>query len=157
MPIIWGSVQVGLLSVSPAGGRAQFLKCMYNSTFLILSLFLCQTFGRVIKLDCYLWALLSPEGGRAQFLKCVYNSKFLILSWFLCQTFGGVFKFDCCLWAKRTIAKMCEHSNILNFILIFVPNSWGSYQVRLLSLGPEGGLDCTNSKKNVCTLQHFLF
>ena len=93
LPKIWGSIQVGLLSVSPAGGRAQFLKCMYNSTFLILSLFLCQTFWGVIKLDCYLWALLSPEGGRAQFLKCVYNSKFLILSWFLCQTFEGVIKF----------------------------------------------------------------
>ena len=87
------------------------------------------------------------RGVRAQFQKCVYNSTSLILSWFLCQTFGGVFKFDCCFWAKSTIAKMCEHSNILDFILIFVPNSWGSYQVRLLSLGPEGGLDCTNSKK----------
>ena len=79
----------------------------------------------------------------------MYNSTFLILSWFLCQTFGGVFKFDCCLWAKRTIAKMCEQFNILDFILIFVPNSWGSYRVRLLFLGPEGGGDCTNSKMSV--------
>ena len=86
------------LSVGPAGGRAQFLKCIYNSTFLILSLFLCQTVGGVIKLDCYLWALLSPEGGRAQFLKCVNNSKFLLLSWFLCQTFEGVIKFPLGHW-----------------------------------------------------------
>ena len=142
VPNIWWCYQVGLLSLGPVGpwGRgAQFLKCVYNLTFLILSWFLCQTFGRGIKLDCCLWALSGPEGGGAQFLKCVYNSTFLILSWFLCQTFGGVFKFDCCLWAKRTIAKMCEQFNILDFILIFVPNSWGSYRVRLLFLGPEGG------------------
>ena len=106
---------------------------------MILSWFSRQTFWWIIKMDCCLWALSGPEGVRAQFQKCVYNSTFLILSWFLCQTFGGVFKFDCCLWAKSTIAKMCEHSNILDFILIFVPNSWGSYRVRLLFLGPEGG------------------
>ena len=34
---------------------------------------------------------------------------------------------------------MCVQFNILDFILIFVPNSWGSYRVRLLFLGPEGG------------------
>ena len=93
-------------------------------------------------MDCCLWAL---RGVRAQFQKCVYNSTFLILSWYLCQTCGGVFKFDCCLWAKDTIARMCKQFNILDFILICVPNNWGSYWVRLLSLGPEGG-GCTNSK-----------
>ena len=93
-------------------------------------------------MDCCLWAL---RGVRAQFQKCVYNSIFLILSWYLCQTCGGVFKFDCCLWAKDTIARMCKQFNILDFILICVPNNWGSYWVRLLSLGPEGG-GCTNSK-----------
>ena len=67
VPKIWGNIQVGLLSVGPAGGRAQFLKCMYNSTFLILSLFLCQTFGGVIKFYCCLWALSGPEGGRHNF------------------------------------------------------------------------------------------
>ena len=80
---------------------------------------------------------LGPEGGEGTISKSVYNSTFLILSWFLCQTFGGVFKFDCCLWAKRTITKMCEQFNILDFILIFVPNSWGSYRVGLLFLGPQ--------------------
>ena len=44
-------------------------KCVYNSTFLILSWFVCQTFGGVINFDCCLWALSGPEGGRAQFLK----------------------------------------------------------------------------------------
>ena len=76
LPNIWVSYQVGLLSLGPVGpweGRAQFLKCVYNSTFLILSWFLCQTFGGVIKFDCCLWALSGPEGGKAQFLKCVYN------------------------------------------------------------------------------------
>ena len=90
------SYQVGLLSLGPIGpweGRTQFLKGVYNSPFLILSWFFCQTFGWVIKLDCCLL------GGRAQFLKGVYNSTFLILSWFFCQTFGWVIKFDCCLWA----------------------------------------------------------
>ena len=43
-----------------------------------------------------------------------------------------------------TISKMCVQFNILDFILIFVPNIWGSYQVGLLSLGPEG--EGTNSK-----------
>ena len=80
------------------GPKAQLLKCVNTPIFLILYLFLCQTFGGVIKSDCYLWALLSPEGGRAQFLKCVYNSKFLILSWFLCQTFEGVIKFPLGHW-----------------------------------------------------------
>ena len=90
------SYQVRLLSLGPIGpweGRTQFLKGVYNSPFLILSWFFCQTFGWVIKLDCCLL------GGRAQFLKGVYNSTFLILSWFFCQTFGWVIKFDCCLWA----------------------------------------------------------
>ena len=40
------------------GGRAQFLKVVYNSTLLILSWFLWQTFGGVIRLDCCL-----REGG----------------------------------------------------------------------------------------------
>ena len=40
--IVWG------------GGRAQILKCMFNSTFFILSWFFCQTFGGVINLDCCL-------------------------------------------------------------------------------------------------------
>ena len=62
---------------------------------------------------------------------------------------------DCCLWAlsgpeggEGTISKMCVQFNIFDSILIFVPNSWGSYRVRLLFLGPEGG-DCTNSKMSV--------
>ena len=33
------------------GVRAQFKKCVYNSTFLILSWYFCQTFGGVIKFD----------------------------------------------------------------------------------------------------------
>ena len=79
---------------------------------------------------------VGPWGGWGHNFKNVFT---IHLSWFLCQTFGGVFKFDCCLWAKRTITKMCEQFNILDFILIFVPNNWGSYRVRLLSLGPGGG------------------
>ncbi len=50
---------------------------------------------------------------------------------------------DCCLWAlsgpeggEGTISKMCVQFNILDSILIFVPNIWGSYQIGLLSLGP---------------------
>ena len=44
-----------------------FPPCVYNSTFLILSWFLCQTFGGVIKFYCCLWALSGPEGGRHNF------------------------------------------------------------------------------------------
>ena len=54
LPNIWVSYQVGLLSLGPVGpweGRTQFLKCVYNSTFLILSWYFCQTFGGVIKFD----------------------------------------------------------------------------------------------------------
>ena len=138
MPKIWGSVQVGLLSVSPAGGRAQFSKCMYNSTFLILSWFLCQTFGGVIKLDCCLWALRGVW--IAQILKkCLYTSTFFILSWFCANNLG-----ECSSWivvcepcgGEGTIFKMYVQFNIPDFILIFVPNIWGSYQIGLLSLGP---------------------
>ena len=98
LPNIWVSYQVRLLSLGPVG----------------------------------------PWEGRAQFLKCVHNSTFLILSWFLCQTFGGVIKLDCCraLRGEGTISKRCVQFNILDSILIFVPNNWGSYQVGLLSLGP---------------------
>ena len=64
LPNIWVSYQVWLLSLGPVGpweGRTQFLKCVYNSTFLILSWFVCQTFGGIIKFDCCLWALSGPE------------------------------------------------------------------------------------------------
>ena len=137
VPNIWGSYQVGLLSLGPVGpweGRTQFLKCVYNSTFLILSWFLCQTFGGVIKFDCCLWALSGPEkGGGAQFLKCVYNSTFLILSWFLCQTVGGVIELDCCLWALRggdcTNSKMSVHFNIFYSILILCQQFGGVFKL----------------------------
>ena len=43
------------------GANTQLLKCVNNSTFLILSWFLCQTFGGIIKFDCCLWALSGPE------------------------------------------------------------------------------------------------
>ena len=116
---------------------------------MILSWFSRQTFWWIKSRWIMKLLVFGPcralRGARAQFQKCVYNSTFLILSWYLCQTCGGVFKFDCCLWAKDTIAKMCKQFNILDFILICVPNNWGSYWGRLLSLGPEGG-GCTNSK-----------
>ena len=62
----------------------QFLKFVYNSTLLILSWFLCQTFGGVIKFDCCHWSLWGPEGEGTHSVQ-LYNSTFLILSWFLCQ------------------------------------------------------------------------
>ena len=65
----------------------------------------------------------------------------MILSWFSRQTFWWIIKMDCCLWAlsgpeggEGTISKMCVQFNILDSILIFVPNIWGSFQVWLLSL-----------------------
>ena len=65
----------------------------------------------------------------------------MILSWFSRQTFWWIIKRDCCLWAlsgteggEGTISKMCVQFNILDSILIFVPNIWGSFQVWLLSL-----------------------
>ena len=55
---------------------------------------------------------------------------------FSCQTFWWIIKMDCCLWAlsgpeggEGTISKMCVQFNILDSILIFVPNIWGSFQV----------------------------
>ena len=142
LPNIWVSYQVGLLSLGPVGpweGRTQFLKGVYNSTFLILSWFLCQTFGWVIKLDCCLW------GERAQFLKGVCTIQH---SWFYPDFFAKhlgklsswIVVFGPCraLRGENTISKMCVQFNILDFILIFVPNIWGSYQVWLLSLGPVG-------------------
>ena len=79
---------------------------------------------------------LGPEGGGgAQILKCVYTSTFFYSILMLCQKFGGVFKLDCCLW-EGTIFKMYVQFNIPDFILIFVPNILGSYQIGLLSLGP---------------------
>ena len=55
---------------------------------------------------------------------------------------GGI-NFDCCLWAlsgpeggRAQLLKMCIQFNILDPILICVPNIWGSYQLWLLSLGP---------------------
>ena len=57
----------------------------------------------------------------------------------------GVINFDCCLWAlsgpeggRAQLLKMCIQFNILDPILICVPNIWGSYQLWLLSLGPVG-------------------
>ena len=95
---------VGPWSVGLRDSWAQFLKWVYNSTFLNLSWFLCQTFAGVIKLDCCFWALSGPEGGRTQFLECMYNSTFLILSWFVWQTFWGAIKLDHCLgWGEGTI------------------------------------------------------
>ena len=119
------------------GPNTQLLKCVNNSTFLILSWFLCKTIGGVIELDCFLWAL--GGGVIAQILKCLYTSTFFILSWFCAKHFG-----ECSNWivvfgpcgGKGTIFKMYLQFNIPDFILIFVPNSWGSYQIGLLSLGP---------------------
>ena len=90
----------------------------------------------------YLDGLLSlgPLGGWGHNLKNVCTIQH---SWFYPDIFakhlGELSSLICCLWAKHTIAKTCKQFNILDFILIFVPNSWGSYQVRLLFLGPEGG------------------
>ena len=73
----------------------------------------------------------------------------------------GVINFDCCLWAlsgpeggRAQLLKMCIQFNILDPILICVPNIWGSYQLWLLSLGPIGpwGREGTISK-NVYTIQ----
>ena len=90
------------------GPNAQLLKCVNNSTFLILSWFLCQTVGGVIKLDCCLWALRGVW--IAQILKKMsVHFNIFYSSLILCQQFGGVFKLDCCLWALRgggTISKM---------------------------------------------------
>ena len=75
---------------------------------------------------------------------------------------GGGITFDCCLWAllgpeggRAHFLKMCIQFNILDPILICVPNIWGSYQLWLLSLGPVGpwGGEGTISK-NVYTIQH---
>ena len=74
----------------------------------------------------------------------------------------GVINFDCCLWAlsgpeggRAQLLKMCIQFNILDPILICVPNIWGSYQLWLLSLGPIGpwGREGTISK-NVYTIQN---
>ena len=56
-------------------------------------------------------------GGGAQFLKFVYNSTFYILSWF-----GGIIKLDCWLRGEGTNYKICVKFNILESILIFVPD-----------------------------------
>ena len=111
------------------GPNAQLLKCVNNSTFLILSWFLCQTIRGVIELDCCLWAL-GGEGVIAQILKCLYTSTFFILSWFCAKHFG-----ECSNWivvfgpcgGKGTIFKMYLQFNIPDFIFIFVPNILGSY------------------------------
>ena len=42
------------------------------------------------------------------------------------------------LRGENTISKMCVQFNILDSILICLPNIWGNYQVWLLSLGPVG-------------------
>ena len=126
VPNIWGSYQVWFVVFGP---NTQLLKCVNNSTFLILSWFLCQTVGGVIKLDCCLWALRGVW--IAQILKkCLYTSTFFILSWFCAKHFR-----ECSSWivvcgncgGKGTIFKMYLQFNIPDFIFIFVPNILGSY------------------------------
>ena len=83
-------------------GRGQFLECVYTQhlslysdfcakllwgvyrntdvVFIILSIFLCQTFWGYIKLDCCLWPCRALSGMREQLLECVYNPTFVIPS-----------------------------------------------------------------------------
>ena len=116
------------------GVRAQFQKCVYNSTFLILSWFLCQTFGGVFKFDCCLWQ-------NAQLLKCVNNSTFLILSWFLCQTVGGVIELDCCSWVLRGgIAQIlkCLYTSTFLILSWFSAKNLGEYSSWIVVCEPCG-------------------
>ena len=102
--------------------------------FLDSILIFCQTFGGVIKLDCCLWALR----GKAQILKLVYNSTFLILvpNINIHNKYCSIFGF---LESRfLSISKICVQFNILDSILIFLPNIWVSYQVGLLSFGGGG-------------------
>ena len=121
------------LKSRPKGAKTKAV-FLYFRIFLILFWFFCQTFGGVIKLDCCLWALR----GKAQILKLVYNSTFLILvpNINIHNKYCSIFGF---LESRfLSISKICVQFNILDSILIFLPNIWVSYQVGLLSLGPVG-------------------
>ena len=132
-----------MLSLGPGGGDRTNSEMSVHFNIFYSILILCQTFRGVFKLS------VGPAGGRAQFLKCIYNSTFLILYLFLCQTFWGVI-FPCaCVRStapslgpveprggKGTISKMCVQFKILDSILIFVLNIWGSYRVPARTLDP---------------------
>ena len=60
------------------------------------------------------------------------------------------------LRGESTISKMCVQFNILDSILIFVPNIWGSYQVWLLSLGPVWPWGGEGTISKMCLLLNIL-
>ena len=113
------------LKSRPNGAKTKVV-FLYIRIFLILFWFFCQTFGGVIKLDCCLWALR----GKAQILKLVYNSTFLILvpNINIHNKYCSIFGF---LESRfLSISKICVQFNILDSILIFLPNIFlGWWQV----------------------------
>ena len=128
------------------GGRAQFLKVVYNSTLLILSWFLWQTFGGVIRLDCCLREGGSDKAPRLSIRIVIWILPSDTCAWYLCYILDSVLIFVPHIWGnyqvrllslspvgpwggEGTFSEMCVQFNILDFILIFVPNTWGSFGV----------------------------
>ena len=124
------------------GPNAQLLKCVNNSTFLILSWFLCQTIRGVIELDCCLWAL---GGGSHKFWNVCTLQHFLFYPDFVPNISGSVQVVCGPCGGKGTIFKMYLQFNIPDFILIFVPNIWGSYQLWLCERISRGWRDSAPS------------
>ena len=136
------------------GPKAQLLKCVNTPIFLILSWFLCQTVGGVIKLDCCLWALRGVW--IAQILKkCLYTSTFFILSWFCAKNLG-----ECSSWivvceGGRAQFLKCMYNSTFLILSLFLCQTFGGliksdcYLWALLS--PEGGraqfLKCVYNSK----------
>ena len=94
-------------------GRAQFQKCVYNSTLLILSWFLRQTFGGVYQ------AGLLCFGGEGTISKMCTEFNILDFIQIFVPNIWGNYHIG-----LLSLRQACQ-CNILDFILIFVPKVWG--------------------------------
>ena len=145
-PNILVDYQDGLLSLGPVGPRGGWGHSFKNVCTIQHSWFYPDFCAKHLGEFSSLIVVFGPK---AQLLKCVNTPIFLILSLFLCQTFWGVIFPRACVRStapslgsveprggKGTISKMCVQFKILDSILIFVPNIWGSYNVPTRTLDP---------------------
>ena len=136
----------------------QFLKCVYNSTFLILSWFLCEK-PNCLPWNTDSWALTSVQGptvrgpavwgpsvrGPADWGPIVRGPICQKPLEFVCICVQ-IQKYSCCLCALLAGFKneLGLERNLFHSIRVFVPNNWDSKyritEIQQLSLRPSGAV-----------------